>query len=89
MQIKHLTLEVSSGDITKERCDAVVNSSNSSFSLKSGKLLLYIMTKATLTQHLSNLFMRLGGFISIYPGVSKAILDAAGIAVERECQQIS
>ncbi|XP_058268081.1 protein mono-ADP-ribosyltransferase PARP14-like isoform X2 [Hemibagrus wyckioides] len=56
MQIKHLTLEVSSGDITKERCDAVVNSSNSSFSLKSG--------------------------------VSKAILDAAGIAVERECQQI-
>lgn len=37
MQIKHLTLEVSSGDITKERCDAIVNSSNSMFSLKSGK----------------------------------------------------
>lgn len=39
MQIKHLTLEVSSGDITKERCDAVVNSSNQTFSLKSGDLI--------------------------------------------------
>lgn len=56
MQIKHLTLEVSSGDITKERCDAIVNSSNSNFSLKSG--------------------------------VSKAILDAAGSAVETECAMI-
>ncbi|XP_047660503.1 protein mono-ADP-ribosyltransferase PARP14 isoform X2 [Tachysurus fulvidraco] len=56
MQIKHLSLEVSSGDITKERCDAIINSSNGSFSLKSG--------------------------------VSKAILDAAGLAVERECAQI-
>ncbi|TSV15231.1 Poly [ADP-ribose] polymerase 14 [Bagarius yarrelli] len=36
MQIKHLTLEVSSGDITKERCDAIVNSSNATFMLKSG-----------------------------------------------------
>ncbi|GAA6082690.1 protein mono-ADP-ribosyltransferase PARP14 isoform X2 [Tachysurus ichikawai] len=57
MQIKHLSLEVSSGDITKERCDAIINSSNGSFSLKSG--------------------------------VSKAILDAAGLAVERECTQIA
>ncbi|XP_017345055.1 protein mono-ADP-ribosyltransferase PARP14 isoform X2 [Ictalurus punctatus] len=56
MQIRHLTLEVSSGDITKESCDAIINSSNQSFSLKSG--------------------------------VSKAILDAAGLAVENECAQI-
>ncbi|XP_060751201.1 protein mono-ADP-ribosyltransferase PARP14 isoform X1 [Tachysurus vachellii] len=56
MQIKHLSLEVSSGDITKERCDAIINSSNATFSLKSG--------------------------------VSKAILDAAGLAVEMECNQI-
>ncbi|MCJ8742185.1 hypothetical protein PDJAM_G00079280 [Pangasius djambal] len=55
MRIGHLTLEVSSGDITKERCDAIINSSNQSFSLKSG--------------------------------VSKAILDAAGLTVEMECAQ--
>ncbi|KAI5099590.1 poly [ADP-ribose] polymerase 14 isoform X2, partial [Silurus meridionalis] len=56
MRIGHLKLEISSGDITKERCDAIVNSSNKLFSLKSG--------------------------------VSKAILDAAGLAVEGECAQI-
>ncbi|KAF5893659.1 poly [ADP-ribose] polymerase 14-like isoform X1, partial [Clarias magur] len=55
MRIGSLTLEVSSGDITKERCDAIINSSNQSFSLKAG--------------------------------VSKAILDAAGSAVEMECAQ--
>ncbi|XP_062870054.1 protein mono-ADP-ribosyltransferase PARP14-like isoform X2 [Trichomycterus rosablanca] len=36
VQIGHLILEVSSGDITRERCDAIVNSSNQSFSLKAG-----------------------------------------------------
>ncbi|XP_007231225.3 protein mono-ADP-ribosyltransferase PARP14 [Astyanax mexicanus] len=36
VQVGHLTLEVSSGDITKERIDAIVNSSNSSFTLKAG-----------------------------------------------------
>ncbi|XP_036450536.1 protein mono-ADP-ribosyltransferase PARP14-like [Colossoma macropomum] len=56
VQVGHVTLEVSSGDITKERSDAIVNSSNQSFSLKAG--------------------------------VSKAILDAAGLAVELECAQI-
>ncbi|XP_066507279.1 protein mono-ADP-ribosyltransferase PARP14-like [Hoplias malabaricus] len=55
VQVGHITLEVSSGDITKERSDAIVNSSNATFSLKSG--------------------------------VSKAILDAAGSAVEQECAQ--
>lgn len=39
MQIGHLMLEVSSGDITKESCDAIINSSNQAFSLKSGKLI--------------------------------------------------
>ncbi|KAL7848452.1 hypothetical protein AOLI_G00231700 [Acnodon oligacanthus] len=56
VQVGHVTLEVSSGDITKERSDAIVNSSNGSFSLKAG--------------------------------VSKAILDAAGLTVEQECAQI-
>ncbi|KAI4900851.1 hypothetical protein NFI96_003772 [Prochilodus magdalenae] len=56
VQVGHVTLEVSSGNITKEKCDAIVNSSNQSFSLKSG--------------------------------VSKAILDAAGTAVEQECAQM-
>ncbi|XP_037403323.1 LOW QUALITY PROTEIN: protein mono-ADP-ribosyltransferase PARP14-like [Pygocentrus nattereri] len=56
VQVGHVTLEVSSGDITKEKSDAIVNSSNSSFSLKSG--------------------------------VSKAILAAAGPAVEQECAEI-
>ncbi len=36
MQMGHLTLKVSSGDITKEKTDAIVNSSNKTFSLKSG-----------------------------------------------------
>ncbi|XP_065146256.1 uncharacterized protein [Paramisgurnus dabryanus] len=57
MQVGQVTLEVSSGDITKERTDVIVNSSNHKFSLKTG--------------------------------VSKAILDAAGLEVERECLQIA
>uniref|UniRef100_A0A671M0P1 Poly [ADP-ribose] polymerase n=2 Tax=Sinocyclocheilus anshuiensis TaxID=1608454 RepID=A0A671M0P1_9TELE len=56
MQLGQVTLEVSSGDITKEKTDAIVNSSNQTFSLKAG--------------------------------VSKAILDAAGVQVVQECSQI-
>ncbi|KAL1266725.1 hypothetical protein QQF64_002400 [Cirrhinus molitorella] len=56
MQLGQLTLRVSSGDITQEKTDAIVNSSNKTFSLKAG--------------------------------VSKAILDAAGVQVEQECLQI-
>ncbi|XP_073686373.1 protein mono-ADP-ribosyltransferase PARP14 isoform X1 [Garra rufa] len=56
MHLGQVTLEVSSGDITKEKTDAIVNSSNPTFSLKTG--------------------------------VSKAILDAAGVQVEKECSQI-
>ncbi|XP_076747409.1 protein mono-ADP-ribosyltransferase PARP14 isoform X3 [Maylandia zebra] len=55
-QIGQLTLEVSSGDITKESTDVIVNSSNQNFSLKAG--------------------------------VSKAILDGAGVTVEQECAQL-
>ncbi|XP_033829096.1 protein mono-ADP-ribosyltransferase PARP14-like [Periophthalmus magnuspinnatus] len=36
MQMGQVTLEVSSGDITKETCDVIINSSNQNFSLKSG-----------------------------------------------------
>uniref|UniRef100_A0A3B3IP01 Poly [ADP-ribose] polymerase n=1 Tax=Oryzias latipes TaxID=8090 RepID=A0A3B3IP01_ORYLA len=36
MQLGQLTLEVSSGDITKESCDAIVNSTNSTFDLNTG-----------------------------------------------------
>ncbi len=36
MQMGQVTLEVSSGDITKEKTDAIVNSSNQTFSLKAG-----------------------------------------------------
>uniref|UniRef100_A0A8C6WMQ6 Poly [ADP-ribose] polymerase n=1 Tax=Neogobius melanostomus TaxID=47308 RepID=A0A8C6WMQ6_9GOBI len=36
MQMGHVTLEVSSGDITKETCDVIINSSNQNFTLKSG-----------------------------------------------------
>ncbi|XP_029985691.1 protein mono-ADP-ribosyltransferase PARP14-like isoform X1 [Sphaeramia orbicularis] len=36
MQMGHLTLKVSSGDITKEASDVIVNSSNADFTLKSG-----------------------------------------------------
>uniref|UniRef100_A0A8C6T9F0 Poly [ADP-ribose] polymerase n=1 Tax=Neogobius melanostomus TaxID=47308 RepID=A0A8C6T9F0_9GOBI len=36
MQMGHVTLEVSSGDITKETCDVIINSSNQDFTLKSG-----------------------------------------------------
>ncbi|KAM6944682.1 protein mono-ADP-ribosyltransferase PARP14-like [Lycodopsis pacificus] len=56
MQMGRLNLEVSTGDITKEACDAIINSSNQEFTLKSG--------------------------------VSKAILDSAGLTVEMECSQI-
>ncbi|XP_051540797.1 protein mono-ADP-ribosyltransferase PARP14-like isoform X3 [Myxocyprinus asiaticus] len=56
MNMGQVILEVSSGDITKEKTDAIVNSSNQTFSLKAG--------------------------------VSKAILDAAGLQVEQECLQI-
>ncbi|XP_013872543.1 poly [ADP-ribose] polymerase 14 [Austrofundulus limnaeus] len=36
MQMGQLTLEVSSGDITKETCDVIVNSSNQNFDLYAG-----------------------------------------------------
>ncbi|XP_053295537.1 poly(ADP-ribose) polymerase family member 14-related sequence 1 [Pleuronectes platessa] len=51
-----VTIQVVTGDITKETSEVIVNSSNDSFSLKSG--------------------------------VSKAILEAAGPAVEGECQRL-
>lgn len=38
MQMGPVALEVSSGDITKEASDAIVNSSNENFNLKSGLL---------------------------------------------------
>uniref|UniRef100_A0A673X7X1 Poly [ADP-ribose] polymerase n=1 Tax=Salmo trutta TaxID=8032 RepID=A0A673X7X1_SALTR len=56
MQIGHITFEVSSGDITKESSDVIVNSSNKDFNLKSG--------------------------------VSKSILEGAGLKVELECSEI-
>uniref|UniRef100_A0A3Q3GMV8 Poly [ADP-ribose] polymerase n=1 Tax=Labrus bergylta TaxID=56723 RepID=A0A3Q3GMV8_9LABR len=56
MQMGTLTLEVSSGDITKETCDVIINASNQTFNLQSG--------------------------------VSKAILDSAGMSVQMECAQI-
>ncbi|XP_045890991.1 protein mono-ADP-ribosyltransferase PARP14-like [Micropterus dolomieu] len=56
MQMGQLTLEVSSGDITKEASDVIINSSSPDFTLKAG--------------------------------VSKAILDSAGLNVEMECAQI-
>ncbi|XP_036953428.1 protein mono-ADP-ribosyltransferase PARP14-like isoform X1 [Acanthopagrus latus] len=56
MQMGQLTLEVSSGDITKEDCDVIINSSNPDFTLRTG--------------------------------VSKAILDSAGPAVQLECSHI-
>ncbi|KAK7933379.1 hypothetical protein WMY93_004275 [Mugilogobius chulae] len=36
MQMGPVTLEVSSGDITKEACDVIINSSNQDFTLKTG-----------------------------------------------------
>uniref|UniRef100_A0AAZ3S5F4 Poly [ADP-ribose] polymerase n=1 Tax=Oncorhynchus tshawytscha TaxID=74940 RepID=A0AAZ3S5F4_ONCTS len=56
MQMGHMTFEVSSGDITKETSDIIVNSSNKDFNLKSG--------------------------------VSKSILEGAGLKVELECSEI-
>ncbi|XP_036404127.1 protein mono-ADP-ribosyltransferase PARP14-like [Megalops cyprinoides] len=55
VQIGNLTLELSSGDITKQATDVIINSSNRNFDLKSG--------------------------------VSKAILEGAGPAVEAECKE--
>lgn len=52
----NVVLQVATGDITKETTDVIVNSSNESFTLKSG--------------------------------VSKAVLEAAGQAVETECQNL-
>ncbi|XP_073330301.1 poly(ADP-ribose) polymerase family member 14-related sequence 1 isoform X2 [Pagrus major] len=52
-----VVIQAVTGDITKETTDVIVNSSNESFSLKSG--------------------------------VSKAILEAAGSAVEDECKELS
>ncbi|MBN3307503.1 PAR14 polymerase, partial [Amia calva] len=57
MKIGGVLLQVSTGDITKESTDVIVNSSNDQFSLKAG--------------------------------VSKAILEAAGQAVETECAQLA
>uniref|UniRef100_A0A672JI87 Poly [ADP-ribose] polymerase n=1 Tax=Salarias fasciatus TaxID=181472 RepID=A0A672JI87_SALFA len=54
--LQQLTLQVSSGDITKVTSDVIVNSSNPSFTLKTG--------------------------------VSRAILEGAGPAVEAECALI-
>ncbi|XP_074550674.1 poly(ADP-ribose) polymerase family member 14-related sequence 1 isoform X2 [Halichoeres trimaculatus] len=51
-----VAVQVVKGDITKETCDIIVNSSNDDFSLKTG--------------------------------VSKAILEAAGPAVEAECKTL-
>ncbi|MFT7809774.1 poly ADP-ribose polymerase 14-like [Arapaima gigas] len=56
MQIRHLFLEVLSGDITKQTTDVIVNSSSPDFTLKTG--------------------------------VSKAILEGAGQAVESECVEL-
>ncbi|KAJ8350478.1 hypothetical protein SKAU_G00256080 [Synaphobranchus kaupii] len=56
MSVGGVLLQVVTGDITKETTDAIVNSSNADFSLRSG--------------------------------VSKAILDAAGPAVDAECKQL-
>ncbi|KAM7380823.1 hypothetical protein PAMP_004095 [Pampus punctatissimus] len=53
-QMGAVTVQVVTGDITKETTDVIVNSTNEAFTLKSG--------------------------------VSKAILDAAGQAVEEECR---
>ncbi|XP_062288428.1 protein mono-ADP-ribosyltransferase PARP14-like [Scomber scombrus] len=55
-QMGAVTIQVVTGNITKEITDVVVNSSNNDFTLKTG--------------------------------VSKAILDAAGQAVEAECQTL-
>ncbi|XP_036396640.1 poly(ADP-ribose) polymerase family member 14-related sequence 1 [Megalops cyprinoides] len=54
MKLGGVMLQVVTGDITKETTDAIVNSSNADFSLRSG--------------------------------VSKAIMDAAGQAVDAECK---
>ncbi|XP_015226855.1 PREDICTED: poly [ADP-ribose] polymerase 14-like isoform X1 [Cyprinodon variegatus] len=55
-KLGNVTVQVATGDITKETTDVIVNSSNDSFTLKTG--------------------------------VSKAILDAAGVAVVEECQYL-
>ncbi|XP_032422915.1 protein mono-ADP-ribosyltransferase PARP14-like isoform X3 [Xiphophorus hellerii] len=55
-KLGNVTIQVETGDITKEATDVIVNSSDDSFTLTSG--------------------------------VSKAILDAAGVAVLEECQYL-
>ncbi|XP_023192015.1 poly [ADP-ribose] polymerase 14-like isoform X3 [Xiphophorus maculatus] len=55
-KLGNVTIQVETGDITKETTDVIVNSSDNSFTLTSG--------------------------------VSKAILDAAGVAVLEECQYL-
>ncbi|XP_032422912.1 protein mono-ADP-ribosyltransferase PARP14-like isoform X2 [Xiphophorus hellerii] len=55
-KLGNVTIQVVTGDITKESTDVIVNSSNDNFTLKSG--------------------------------VSKAILDAAGVVVFEECQHL-
>uniref|UniRef100_A0A3B5ME99 Poly [ADP-ribose] polymerase n=1 Tax=Xiphophorus couchianus TaxID=32473 RepID=A0A3B5ME99_9TELE len=55
-KLGNVTIQVVTGDITKETTDVIVNSSNDNFTLKSG--------------------------------VSKAILDAAGVVVFEECQHL-
>ena len=45
VHIGHLTLELSTGDITKETTDVIVNSSNATFSLKSGKFIVFNQNK--------------------------------------------
>ncbi|XP_043988454.1 poly(ADP-ribose) polymerase family member 14-related sequence 1 [Gambusia affinis] len=56
-KLGNVMIQVVTGDITKETTDVIVNSSNDSFTLKSG--------------------------------VSKAILDAAGVVVFEECQNLA
>ncbi|XP_058411896.1 protein mono-ADP-ribosyltransferase PARP15-like isoform X1 [Diceros bicornis minor] len=57
MQIGAITFQVAPGDITKEKTDVIVNSTDRTFNLKSG--------------------------------VSKAILEGAGQAVENECAELA
>lgn len=46
MQMGQLALEVSSGDITKETCDVIVNSSNQTFNLKAGECFWVLKTQS-------------------------------------------
>ncbi|XP_018417196.1 PREDICTED: poly [ADP-ribose] polymerase 14-like [Nanorana parkeri] len=57
MKVGSVTYQVKTGDITKETCDVLINSTNNTFNLKQG--------------------------------VSKAILEGAGLNVEIECARLS